>query len=319
MKMVLNELSYQFPSSSISEGKKIMENFLVVYINAVKSGIADSVIIDENLDHTLLAPEYPIAKWRNDRSVDIEIVRIYKRMNDKSEFSTYYLSEESELIEFTCNNGKSSTGIKIASEQDFLSISFLSDQIWDTHTIDGIYTFLGPNEEICEENRVVYHASQKNHINKNKDWIEEKVSSAKFKIKTGKELWEKREQLFPSLLFCESVKEQINNIHQGTPELKQIIKKLDLLDKYFFDWQGEAFVKDKLPNVDPQSQETLKRFKDDHKFEAPDGRWLIFSWHIRFTGGTYPGRIFFYPDNKTNKCIIGHINGKLPTVKYPNP
>jgi hypothetical protein len=92
-----------------------------------------------------------------------------------------------------------------------------------------------------------------------------------------------------------------------------------LLNEYFSNWDGKIFDRNKIPNVDPETPETLNRFKDEHTFTTPDGRSLIFKWHIRFTGGSYPGRIFFYPDQKTNKCFIGHIGGKLPTGNYPNP
>ncbi|RCW60878.1 hypothetical protein [Halanaerobium sp. ST460_2HS_T2] len=321
MQMVLNELSLDFPATDIENGKKLFKDFMLVYLEAINSGISRSIILETGFDNTVLAPGYPVAKWRNDHDIDRELKRVYIRMNDRAEFFSEYLNVSDLLSEFYYND-RSSKGLLIAVELDFLAISFLSDELWNTSKIQGEYRKLiesGEDTEVNCKETCVYNVSSVEHVDHNSDWINEILAKAKTNLDDSKELWKKRNEFFSELVFCESVKKQISGFRVTSPEFKQIIKKLDLLNDYFVTWDGEFFEREKIPNVDPESQETLNRYEEQHTFSPPDNEPLLFSWHIRFTGSSKAGRIYFYPHAETGKCIVGHIGSKLPTVTNPNP
>jgi hypothetical protein len=321
MQMVLNELSFDFPATNIENGKRLFKDFIRVYLKGISSGVSPSIILETGFDNTILAPGYPVAKWRNDHDIDRELKRVYIRMNDKAEFFSNYFNESDLLSEFYYNN-QSGKGLLIAAELDFLAISFLSDRLWNTNKIQGEYRKLeeeGENAELHCKEVCVYNVSSVEHVDHNSDWINKILAKAKTNLENSKELWKKRNEFFSELVFCESVKKQISEFSATSPEFKQIIKKLDLLNDYFVTWDGEIFERRKIPNVDPESQETLNRYEEKHTFSPPDNEPLVFSWHIRFTGSSKAGRIYFYPHAETGKCIIGHIGSKLPTVTNPNP
>ncbi|MCP3775844.1 hypothetical protein NLX71_21460 [Paenibacillus sp. MZ04-78.2] len=124
------------------------------------------------------------------------------------------------------------------------------------------------------------------------------------------------ELLFPALIFCERTLAQLFEFNKGELILKQIRNKLWDLNDYFIKWSDGGFDPQLLPfKVTPESQRTLSHCKEGHTFLCPDGEYKTFSWHLRMTPGA--GRIFFIPDEKTRKCIIGHIGNKLKTINDP--
>lgn len=313
MKMVFNELSHP-QSLTIQEGKNLMEVFLKTYIYGVRNNLDKSMIIVPGFDGVYLAPDYPIAKWRNDASVDRELIRVYNRINDLADTDFTKYSDILENNEFITEKG-SSEGLLIAQNLDYICVSFLSCDYWDKHSISGMLKTLENNGNVRSSLCDVYHASKEIHIDNNIDWILSVLNNERYLIRDGDELWYKREEIFPNLIFCHSTKRQLNKLRDQA--LKQVIRRLSELNQYFETWNG-IFNKDALPNVDPESPETLRRFQIEHTFTLPDGRNMVFSWHVRFTGG-YEGRIFFEPDGETKKGVIGHIGGKLPTVDWPKP
>jgi hypothetical protein len=209
--------------------------------------------------------------------------------------------------------------LAIAYELQGISISFLSNDFWGAPTITGqVKEINATTGELKTINVDIPHASKTEHFHTNQTWIKSKLSEEKFEIVDGKDLWYKKEALFPNLAFCESTRKQLGQLRKKSAELRQIIKHLIVLDEYFAGWNG-TFEKDQLSNVDPESDSTLIQYKEEHSFTAPDGRRLLFTWHARFTGGDYEGRIFFEPDPELGKGIIGHIGKKLPTVSWSNP
>jgi hypothetical protein len=171
MKMVLNELSCDsFPFDNINRGRELIKNFLVLYKKGTKFGLSYSLILDRDFDNIILADQYPVAKWRNDENVGREIKRVYKRMFDKAEFISNYLSEKHKLREFVCKKG-SSKGLLIANELNFVVLSFLSDSFWDTKIIKGTYKTLKPSGNLSKVSTSVYNVSRENHFDNIKSWI----------------------------------------------------------------------------------------------------------------------------------------------------
>ncbi|MBX4263765.1 hypothetical protein [Clostridium estertheticum] len=320
MQMVLNELSAVFPAYTKAIGKERIVNFLDTYKkmkNIIKN---DSVILDKEYNSIKLANHYTIYDWRADSTVDEETKRLFRSFINKATPVDKINFNENKFdlnnSEFKCED-EQALGCLIAYETDNVVISFLSNEYWINEIIEGQYLSLDENFEYDEPQKVcVQNVSNEKNIS-----IFERNNygilnfQEQFKIVSGRDLWNKREELFPNLIFCESVKNQLLNDTQLC-HISQILKKLLILEKYFEAYDGN-FDKDAIPiKTTPESQATLERYETDHKFRTSDNKELIFSWHVRFTGN-YAGRIFFYPDNTTNKSYIGHIGKKLRTVKNP--
>ncbi len=63
-------------------------------------------------------------------------------------------------------------------------------------------------------------------------------------VSSGKELWDKRESIYPHLVFCDCVKKQLEE-PRNLLHIKMIMKKLQILEDYFRDFGGK-FEKDKV-------------------------------------------------------------------------
>ena len=136
------------------------------------------------------------------------------------------------------------------------------------------------------------------------------------RVSSGKELWEKRESLYPHLVFCDSVEKQLeragNSLH-----IRTIMKRLKILEDYFARYDG-SFNKEEVGygcREESESVENNKETKRMRIFKTPYGKDEFFTWHISFSGD-YPGRIHFLPDAEHKVGIIGYIGKHLPTSKF---
>lgn len=319
MQMVLNELSSKFPCESIEDGKRLMETFLDTYFQAKTILRDDTILIDQDYQKVELARGYPIAKWRNDETVDREIRRrFYRMMNRSVTFTTEDFKEEASwLISAEFNHqGREAKGCLIAYEREDLAISFLSEPCWKCEEIEGLYSLLDENGEILEEDKTVAVPNvscEENLFSFESRYRATIAQLGKTTLKSGQDILRNCQSLLPNLVLCNNAVRQLEN-DIGAEAVAQVYKKLLELQKYFEN-PGDAFDKNALNHATPESDPTIKQFKEEHTFVLPDGERKVFTWHVRFTG-CYEGRIFFSPDVVNKKCYIGHIGHKLPTVKY---
>jgi hypothetical protein len=125
--------------------------------------------------------------------------------------------------------------------------------------------------------------------------------------KNGKDILDHAQEAFPNLIFCKNAEKQLEN-ENNCMNATQIARKLKKL-------QEHTVLGTELINATPESKPTLEHYENEHTFLLPNGQQQLFSWHLRFTGNSIAGRIFYEIEGKN--CFIGHIGSKLPTVKYP--
>ncbi len=321
MQMVVNELSAKFPSSSAADARDVMESFVNTYFRVKEIIHNDMILLDRDYESFLLAPNYRIEQWRNDRTVDMEIKRRFRSMLNRS---AGYNSEEFRLeheemlcAEFQLGGSpledKLSIGCQLAYEMDGVAVSFLTDDYWERPMIKGVYRSLQGTGEIKEEEAEIANVScEKNIAQFRSDYQQQEDEQNRSQFKSGADILEHRKELFPNLLFCGSALKQLQH-DIGTAEISQVYKKLMELQRAAEKLDG-VFNAKVLNHATPESVETLKRFEEEHTFILPDGSSQLFSWHIRFTG-SYAGRIFFEPVAGERHIYIGHVGKKLPTVE----
>lgn len=315
MDLVLNELSHQTYLDDVESARKLMDHFIKVLVLINSKGVQPKLRMKTNIYNLYLTQEYPLTKWINDHTVDLEKRRLI--MSIITQFP--FIDKELEAIiydrvllsDFKFEN-EVVEGLGIAYLLDSIAISFLMEDKWDTAYLSLQMEFIDEEAETFTEHIDIRHISTPIHLAEHENWI----SSTYLKnIKTGKELWRKRSTLFPSLVFCEHIEEQITALHEGQTLFKQILKRLFQLEAYFSNWKSGPFLPDTIGSkVTPESHITLTKYKDEHTFLCPDGENRLFSWHSRMT--PFAQRLFFYPCESTRNCFIGYIGKKLPTVTY---
>jgi hypothetical protein len=313
--LILNELSLQNPAPNEQEAQERMSE-LIKTIKAVKAqGVNVSLRTKENFHTTLLAPKYPLRRWLNDAD---QVERIFiKTLATKAPFSTDIENSEIQDIENNASlsefrhQGEMAIGLGIAYVLDTIAISLLSEKCWDCSRLHLEFRCLDRDEEVVCELVEIIHASRSSHVHEHADLIKKIQERICQEVSDGVELWNRKEELFPRLEFCEDVSKQMQNLYPGNPMLRQVIKRLFELEDYCKIWTDGAFNSDNIPSkATPESESRLRQFKQELTFKCPDGEKRIFSWHLRMTGaGAW--RLHFSEELGPGKIIIGYIGSKI--------
>lgn len=310
--LILNELSLRNPASD----KRIACEWMSEFISSIKAIKAEGVKVQlrtqENFHTTILAPDYPIRRWLNDAD-EVER-RFVKSLVTKAPFSNDIANLEIKEIEDGTGlsefryQGKLALGLGIAHLLDTIAISFPSEDCWDCHCLSIEYKRIDESEELINEIVDILHISHRCHVSKHSTWIK---SHTRIEIIDGDDLWKKKEDIFPSLLFCECVQQQLTCLQYGNPVFKQVVKRLFELEEYCKIWTDGRLDYRNIPcKVSPESESRLQKFKDQLTFQCPDGIERVFSLHVRMTGaGAW--RLYFSDEIGPGKIVIGYVGLKI--------
>ncbi len=314
-----NELSLRPIAANVNGARERMSHFVktLARINSVAKKQLP-LRVSEEFFNAKLASDYPLDRWRNDIGVDTDIRKYFRSIATKSPLlEPGELKERASQCEARCG-GELAIGILAAFLADGLTISISSEPRWDCTTLRAAISEIDVNATITDSEELLFHVSKPEHVNGHRKWIGERTS---VQFADHFELWGCRAAKFPSLEFCEHVQSQITALPWNGPQLKQVIKRLEMLDQWWGDGCGRKLsidyrIKEAPCKLTPESQATLVQFADQHTFMCPDGKRRRFSWHARFTPGA--GRIYLTWETEDEKLLIGHIGKHLPTVEHPH-
>lgn len=135
--LVLNELSLQNLTSDKQTARQWMSNF----INTVKTVKAQGVKVylrtQDNFHATILAPDYPLRRWLNDKEADQVEQGFIRTLATGSPFSTNIANSDIQDIENNAglsefwHKGEAAIGLGIAYMLDSIAVSLISAQCWD--------------------------------------------------------------------------------------------------------------------------------------------------------------------------------------------
>jgi hypothetical protein len=310
--LILNELSM---GESISVDKHYARQLMSELINMIrefkKQQVKATLRTKDDFYTIIVARNYPIGQWFNE--ADREESRFIKTLATKSPFSNDIDNLDIKELETGSGSsefryqGKLAVGFGVAYLLDSIAISLRSSDYWDTPyvNIDFKY-FEASSHDLVETQEIIKHVSQSNHVKEHLVWINRQIQS---EITNGEVLWVQKEELFPSLVFCECVGKQLLDIKESNPLLKQIIKRLFELEEQTQKWTNGNFDINLLPSkVTPESDTRLKKFQQELTFQCPDGTYRLFDLHLRMTPGA--NRLYFFPI-EPQKLIIGYIGLKI--------
>jgi len=129
-----------------------------------------------------------------------------------------------------------------------------------------------------------------------------------------KNLWLKRELLFPNLILCGEVEEQIYQIGTSS-HFNQIVNKLKEFNTAIQDWKNGNFSYKEINQkyaliISPESDQTMAKYKNERKFRLPTGDSEYCELHIK--AGDL--RFHFYPNNSNRNVYIAYIGPHLSTI-----
>jgi hypothetical protein len=312
--LVLNELSLQNLTSDKQTARQWMSNF----INTVKAVKAQGVKVylrtKDNFHTTILAPDYPLRRWLNDREVDQVERGFIRTLATGSPFSTNIANSDIQDIENNVglsefwHQGEAAIGLGIAYMLDAIAVSLLFEECWDLSHLELAARRIDEDGEVIDYIVEIIHISRSNHVQEHAEWIQKRIRTG---VIDGEDLWNRREELFPNLEFCENVSKPIQSLCCRTPMLRQVVNKLFELENYCKTWTDGAFDLHLIPSkATPESDSRLQKLKPKLTFKCPDDVDRIFSLHLRITGaGAW--RLHFSEELGPNKIIIGYIGTKI--------
>jgi len=315
LEMVLNELSLRTPAADILTAQQLMSELISTLRQATTSGVKRVLRTSDEINTIELAPGYPVARWRNDPKVNREEQSFFRTLTSKAPFWTDVAEEIQDNFDLSqvWHQGEEARGLGFAVMIDALAVSLISEARWDCNRLELEVRRFDENEDLIDERLEIIHASRRNHVQEHSDWINNRIRS---RVVNGLELWNRKDELFPSLIFCEAVSEQLQSLGAENPILQLVKNRLSELEDYCKGWTDEAFEPKSLRNVSPESQVTLQnpKYSKERTFLCPDGKDRVFSWHTKLSFGW---RIYFFP-NEQRKMIVGYVGCHLRTVKYSN-
>jgi hypothetical protein len=319
LEMVLNELSFRSLAIDEHVARQRMSDLVLTAITATKYGVKRVIRTHNNLNAEILAPDYPIARWRNDNMVDLELRRFFRTLITKYPFlediADSSIQDNFGLSEFFHAEDRA-IGLGVAYWLDALAISLRSDEAWCYNRLQLRIMQLDENEEFLECVREIPHASSVKHIQEHIIWIKERLrQDDSLLVRDGASIWEHKEEWFPNLFFSEKVGEQMQSLASGNLLLMPIMKRLHELEAFCNAWLAGPFDQNKMSSkVTNESESTLAMFTAERTFRCHDGMPRTFRWHLRLTPGSW--RLYFYPLVEERKLIIGYIGPHLRTAHY---
>ena len=305
LEIVFNELSLQTAAADISTARQWML-VLIDTIRAIRPapGIKRKLRTRNDFNYLFIAPDYRVAQWRNDPDVDIETRRFLKALQDKNDPPLPDIADLGIEVKY---QGKQAIGLDYAFVFKAIALSLISDPEWDCSRLQLEVTPVDENDQLVTINENIIHASRRYHAIEHADWIEKRTRK---EIRNGLDLWQRREVLFPHLLFCEAVEKQLQSLLTEDPMLWSVQERLSQLENASMIWISGAFDQNTLPcKTSPESESRLHKFRQELTIRCPDENKRLFSFHVRMTPGAW--RLHFSTELGPAKIVIGYIGPKI--------
>jgi len=309
MKLVLNDKSF-FKECDKSIAKIILEVFLHTYhdvIKLAKGKIDRAVLSSQKIETIMVNDSYGFPVWRNDRSVDLELIRLFRSLCERQELNVV-TNDTCEVSFGAIKDGSLLTAVL----KEYPLLSFKTDEKWENTNIDVTITYIDkPSEIITIHN--FYNELKQDDI----DWINALPNEEHLeKYPTPLDLKNNLTVALPNLLFHDTAIKQLASEVQNS-WYRLLFNKLIILNDYFNKANTDHFEKDKFPPrmIGEESDATIARFRSKYTFIYNEEPYLI-RFHARYTGNSM-GRIYFVPLMEQKKGLIYSLTTKLPTVSDP--
>ena len=216
IEMVFNELSLKNPAPDEHTARSLMSELINTIRAATVQGVKRKLRSKKDLDYSPLAPNYSIVQWGNDLNVEREERNFFRILQDKNDPPLLDVPDPEIEISY---QGEQGIGIAHAFVFDGLAVSLLSEPKWDCSRLELEVKRLDENEELIDEKVEIIHASRSSHVKENADWIKKCIQTG---VRDGLELWNRREELFPNLEFCQTVGKQLQSLGAEEPILQTV-------------------------------------------------------------------------------------------------
>lgn len=309
IEIVFNELSASIKTSSLAHTKNVFSQFMTLADKITALKIAPVRIRSSiNLSNISIGTDYYTLKdWL--KTLD----------NDSRQRYVAYLVQDPIIVDnpYFYYGDTEVSGFGYAFNNSLGLICFSVDNEWDKNTYEIRSEFLADNGEdiIFDTVEVKNLLCKEDKINHEK-WIDEQFRLKKQIMSKEfvdfEDFWEKRNALFPSLLFCNDVLNQIMLYGSvNDTSFKKAVRYLHSLENHISDVNKSIKKFDELPgDISNDSEATINKYKEERTFVSPDNSSQLFSMHSKL------GNLRIYFSHYNESILIGYIGKHLKTVKF---
>lgn len=314
MFLTLNDLSIHNTADTKYNAKTLIDELVSFFKSLHAESIIDEVIFPESLFSISLHSEYGLTQWLVDDNVSVTYKQFFRRFLDKHRRYYNNQSIDGEFSVFIDEQEHKAVGCAFALEHGHVLLSLPTNMLWKNNSIYGQYSLLDEFGEIQISTQFIDNVWTSIPL---EEIILTHRKELSADITSGQDLWDKREKLYPNLVFCENVKEQLFDDSEKY-HILAVMKRLQRFQEYFSSC-GSLYDPAELGMGARTESETVKsdtELKNLRRFKLPNGDEKYFFDHVGFTGKYSGGRIYFLPDNANNRCYIGYIGRHLQTKKF---
>ncbi len=125
------------------------------------------------------------------------------------------------------------------------------------------------------------------------------------------DFWNGRGELFPNLILCENVWQQIEHLSVRDDRFKLIGDKLKRLNAFTGKWTAGVFdYKSCGLDCSPDTPTRVANTIAFRTFACPEIGNQVFSLHAKWYFGSEPFRLYFFPEANNHKVYVGYIGAK---------
>jgi len=299
--LVFNELSLPNVPPDIRVSGPWLESFRDLLADT-RYGPGRVLVTPPNFLQFLVAADHTLGRWlrtapRGDEPRSRRVKLLFDRRRDFS-----YLGNPNDD---NCDYrywGRLAQGLPLAFREDGLAISFCSEAAWDLDSISFEKSWV-VDGDVASCTLLVLHASRLPHLESHAELLSRWNAGPR----SGREIWERRAELFPNLDFCDSVQGQVRELNGTEARFKVALQGFRHLQLYCESWETAYFDIHRLGKASGESESTLNMYSAERTFRCPDGEWRVFQWHLK-KGDT---RIHFFDLPATKRLIVGYVGDHL--------
>jgi hypothetical protein len=302
---VFNELSVGPLATDPSSARARVAGLIEVLIRAPDHGLGTSLRISEGFYLLELAPDYTFNDWINDTSVPVDKLRFFLSLAAKAPF--FQQQDEPALycldqIDVSCND-QSHPAFLCAYFLDAALVSFDHD-FYSQPLLPITVSRLDDDGEIFSEEALQVNLAQLGQFDFHSDWFLNRWNA----VVSPTDLWNRRHDLYPALVFCEAVEDELLILGSILPLIADRLADIQRVASTRIPFDKDAF----RSKCNPTAQSTFEQFGSCYDFRNPDGVRIRCGWHLYLPDGC---RVYFAPGSAS--YTIGHIGKHLPTSRYP--
>jgi hypothetical protein len=208
-------------------------------------------------------------------------------------------NEQQSNCEYFYNNNPNYNGLACADIWNTICISFDSDSQWNKDKISFVKRELDENVNFIKHDIQIKHASKVSHLQLHKNFFNTLQEELKQNI-TAKNMWNKKNKLFPSMIiFCPEVEQQIKILNKQVFDCAiSILRDIESRRKLITNFNNSGESKTICNN---------SKLKNMRMFTI-NGKKVFFQKHIKSLPNN--NRIYYLEIN--GLIYIGYIGKHLP-------